>query len=115
MKSMRLMGVATTVCVAIVVSLQDSANAADKKKKPEPQIVKKILKVEYSIEKILPPNLVVTATGQVPSSGYKDAILVRVRYTTPPADGIQDYILFVVPPTKDLLRNNFCNLICLLE
>ncbi len=63
------------------------------------QIVKKIVKVDYAIEESNPPNLVVTVVGQVPTAGYTNVELVRVIYVTQPADGIQDYILFAVPPT----------------
>ena len=63
-----------------------------------PRIVGKILSVEYDIEKSNPPNLVVRATGQVPTSGYRDEQLVRAVYTKAPADGIQDYYLMATPP-----------------
>ena len=68
-------------------------------KKSEPRIIKKILKVAFAIEEIAPPNLVVTVSGQVPTGGYEKAKLVRVVYATPPDDGIQDYVLFAVPPS----------------
>jgi hypothetical protein len=77
---------------------QPSSLAQDEGAKKEPRIVKKILKVEFAVQEIAPPNLVVTVTGQVPTGGYQKAKLVRVRYETPPEDGIQDYILFAVPP-----------------
>ena len=69
------------------------------KKNPEPKIVGTILSVDYSIEKKIPPNLVVDATGQVPTSGYSKVQLMRVVYATPPEDGIQDYVLLAVPPS----------------
>lgn len=77
------------------------AEQKDGGKKSEPRIVKKILKVEFAVETIDPPNLIVTVTGQVPTGGYdKNKVnLVRVAYVTPPADGIQDYVLFAVPPS----------------
>lgn len=104
MNSLRIVSISTTVCLAVVVSLISSGVASgDEKekdqKKSEPQIVKKILKVEYVIEKINPPNLVVTAMGEVPTGGFEKVKLVRVVYITPPEDGIQDYILFALPPS----------------
>ncbi len=63
------------------------------------QIVKKIIKVSYSMTKSNPPVIYVTVIGQVPTAGYTNAELVRVIYAAQPADGIQDYILFAVPPT----------------
>ena len=70
-------------------------------KKPGPQTVKKILDVKYAIQTINPPNLVVTAEGQVSTGGFdKDKVqLLRVIYAVPPADGIQDYFLVAVPPS----------------
>jgi hypothetical protein len=65
----------------------------------QPRIVAKIVDVQLTIEKINPPNLVVKATGQVMTQGYADVRLARVAYVAPPADGIQDYILFATPPS----------------
>ncbi len=63
-----------------------------------PAHVKTILNVEYAIEESNPPTLVVTAVGQVPTLGWKDAELIRRVYVAPPADGIWDYDLYAVPP-----------------
>jgi hypothetical protein len=65
------------------------------------QTAGKILRVDFSIEESNPPNLVVTAVGQVPTGGYdpKKVTLQRVAYVAPPADGIQDYKLTAVKPT----------------
>jgi hypothetical protein len=63
-----------------------------------PEIVGNIVKVEMTIEEIAPPNLVVTATGEVPSAGFTMPQLNRVVYVKPPVDGIQDYFLTAVPP-----------------
>jgi hypothetical protein len=70
----------------------------------EPVLVKKITKVRYGIEKQEPPVLVVHAWGEVPSGGWTGVDLVRVRYVTPPADGIQDYELKAVPPTGPAIQ-----------
>lgn len=78
---------------------QTSSFAQEEDAKKEPRIVKKILKVDFAIQEIAPPNLVVTVIGQVPTGGYQKARLVRVQYATPPEDGIQDYVLLAVPPS----------------
>ncbi|PHS05080.1 MAG: hypothetical protein COA78_15690 [Blastopirellula sp.] len=80
---------------AILSSLQATEVKADSKQKT----VDQILSVTYHIEKKNPPNLIVIATGQVPTSGYKNAILTKVEYVMPPADGIQDYYLTATPPS----------------
>ncbi|MBM3997920.1 MAG: hypothetical protein FJ297_00005 [Planctomycetes bacterium] len=109
MKSVLLTRIVTAACLAVGGFLLSSDIAAgeDKEKgemKAEPRIVKKILKVEYVEEEINPPNLVVTVTGEVPTGGFNKAKLVRVTYVTPPEDGIQDYILFAVPPTGPVIQ-----------
>ena len=58
-----------------------------------------ILKIDYSIQKSLPPTLVVTATGQVPTLGWTNATLHRRIYIVPPADGIWEYDLHATPPS----------------
>lgn len=60
--------------------------------------VRTITDVKYSIQKSMPPNLVVTAVGVVPTAGYKDVQLSRAVYVQAPADGIQDYSLTAVQP-----------------
>lgn len=65
--------------------------AADRKEK-EAETVAKITDIKIEILKSNPPKLEVTATGEVPRTGYK-AELIRVVYVTPPADGIQDCTL----------------------
>jgi hypothetical protein len=67
-------------------------------KYPEPGIVGKIISVTYSVEKTIPPVLVLDAVGEVPTGGFTGARLERVIYVMPPEDGIQDYMLFAVPP-----------------
>ena len=62
------------------------------------RIVKKICNVKYCYEETNPPDLLVEVTGEVPSGGFYKVKLVRVTNETPPEDGIQDYILFAVPP-----------------
>lgn len=88
--------------VAIAISFSLLANACGafaQDRKSEPRIVGKILAVDYVEEEIKPPNLIVTATGEVPTAGFTKPTLVRAVYVTPPADGIQDYFLMAVPPS----------------
>ncbi len=65
---------------------------------PGPQIVAKITQVDLAEQEINPPNLKVTATGEVNTGGYSKTRLVRAVYVQPPEDGIQDYFLMSVPP-----------------
>lgn len=62
-------------------------------------VIKTITKLNLEIQEIAPPNLVVVATGEVPTGGWKNARLVRVHYDKPPADGVQDFILMAEKPT----------------
>lgn len=80
------------------LNLQAAEPAADKP--AEAPLLKKILKVDLKIQTSKPPNLLVTATGEVNTGGYeKDKVtLTRVVYVTPPADGIQEYELRAVRP-----------------
>lgn len=69
-------------------------------KKPDRvQRVGKVLNVEYAIEKRRPPNLIVTATGEVPTAGWTQPTLVRRVYVQPPPDGIWEYDFWAVPPS----------------
>lgn len=65
---------------------------------PGPQVVAKITQVDVAEQEINPPNLKVTATGEVNTGGYSKTRLVRAVYVQPPEDGIQDYFLMSVPP-----------------
>ena len=70
----------------------------ERKKPDRAQRVKKILNVEYAVEKQVPPNLLVSAIGEVPTSGWTQPVLVRRTYVQPPPDGIWEYDLYAVPP-----------------
>jgi hypothetical protein len=87
----------TAVLIAMGGLLAASMAAADEPARKE--IVKKILDVELAVQESEPPGLTVMATGEVPTSGWENAVLVRVVYDKPPADGIQDYILFADRPS----------------
>ena len=88
---------AAGLAAAAVLGLSDPTAGQDAKK-AEPKTVATIVKVELAIQEIAPPNLVVTATGEVPTGGWSGAKLTRKTYVTPPKDGIQDYTLTAVPP-----------------
>ncbi len=60
--------------------------------------IKKIIDIDYSIEKSNPANLVVTVTGQVPESGWSKPTLSRREYIVPPADGIWEYDFYGIEP-----------------
>lgn len=101
MKTMRGLCLSAALCGLMLPMI---GSAEDKKAPPGPQVVAKILKVEHAEQETAPPNLVVTATGQVSSGGYAKPTLLRVTYATPPADGIQDYFLVAIPPTDPAIQ-----------
>lgn len=109
MKAVRLACIAILACMAAGVSWPSFGLIAmeDQEKesqKPEPITVEKILKVEFVIQEMAPPNLVVTVIGEVPSSGYESVKLTRVTYVKEPEDGIQDYTLTAVPPSEPAMQ-----------
>ena len=57
-----------------------------------------ITAIEYELQTSDPPNLIVTAHGQVPSGGWSNVQLIRRVYQTEPADGIWEYDLLATPP-----------------
>jgi hypothetical protein len=75
------------------------AGRADDKDKPKKVTVKKILEITYTLTKSEPTKLVVRAVGQVPTGGFTNVKLTRVKHTKPPKDGIQEYVLTAVPPS----------------
>ena len=82
--------------VALLALPQMGSGAEEKK--PKGVTVKQILEVTYAIQKTDPPSLIVKVVGQVPSGGYQDVKLTRVKHAKPPKDGIQEYMLTAVPP-----------------
>lgn len=92
------MKLASPLGLIVLMATAQAPTIAQDGAKKDPRIVKTILKVDFAIQESEPPNLVVTATGQVPTGGYQKSQLLRVRYEKPPEDGIQDYVLFAVPP-----------------
>ncbi len=92
-------GINLLVLLVSIGRADDKVAAQQGKEESQPQVVAKILDVEYVEEEIKPPNLVVTATGEVPTAGYQKPTLERVTYVVPPSDGIQDYFLRATPPS----------------
>jgi hypothetical protein len=64
------------------------------------QHVPEILSVEAQVLQRNPPTLVVTAVGQTPTTGWTNVQLVRRIYVTAPADGMWEYDLLGVKPTR---------------
>lgn len=92
-------GVKLLALLASIGLAVDTAVAQQSAQESQSPVVAKILDVAYVEQEINPPNLVVTATGEVPTAGYSKATLERVTYVAPPADGIQDYFLRATPPS----------------
>jgi hypothetical protein len=55
--------------------------------------------VYIAINKSNPPQLQISASGEVSSGGWKAPALVPRIYVTPPADGIQDLDFVATPPS----------------
>jgi hypothetical protein len=102
MKISRFLSLAIGVCLLVLMASIVFATEKTKAEpaEMEPQLVAKIVDVQYAEEEIKPPTLVVTATGEVPTSGYHDPKLLRATYLAAPADGIQDYFLIATPPSE---------------
>ncbi len=58
----------------------------------------------FSLNKSNPPELVVSASGTVSSSGWKNGNLSPVVYVVPPPDGIQDFDFEATPPEGMVLQ-----------
>lgn len=54
----------------------------------------------FHLDKSNPPQLAVSAAGQVSSSGWKDGVLTPMVYVMPPQDGLQDFTFEATPPTE---------------
>lgn len=55
--------------------------------------------VNLTLLKSLPPQLAITAFGEVSSGGWKNGTLAARHYFVPPADGIWDFDFVATPPT----------------
>lgn len=85
------------VAAAFTVAL---ATAQDKKPADEKkgEVLKTIIDVKADFDKDK-KTLTVTAIGQVPTGGWKDAKLIRRTTKDAPKDGIYEYDLTAVRPT----------------
>lgn len=64
-------------------------------------MLNKVLEVKrasYFTFRTNPPILVISAEGTVPTSGWRNAVLVPWIYIQPPADGLQDFDMAAEPP-----------------
>ena len=60
--------------------------------------VMSVTSVALQLRKSQPPQLVISVTGKVPTSGWKNGELLAWRYAVAPADGIQDFEFVATPP-----------------
>jgi hypothetical protein len=94
---------ATALSVAASVLLLAAASGEDKKPEekkgaPKGEVLKTVLDVSHVFDKDR-KKLTVTAVGQVPTGGWKDAKLTRRATKDAPKDGIYEYDLTAVRPT----------------
>lgn len=88
----------------LLVGLSSGMPAIEESRKEEPEKlvplkrVAEITDVKYELQTSEPPNLVVTALGNVPSGGWTEVQLIRREYLKEPADGIWEYDLLAKPP-----------------
>lgn len=94
MQSLGALGLAGVAGTA----LTPDATAHTEDPPPGVRRVAKILTVTHKIETSLPPNLIITAVGEVPTGGWTETQLLRRTYVTDPADGIWEYDLLSKPP-----------------
>lgn len=85
--------------LAVVASLLafPVASAEEKKEEKKGEVLKTVIdvKADYDKEK---KALTVTAIGQVPTGGWKDAKLTPRKYKDAPKDGIYEFDLTAVRP-----------------
>ena len=83
-----------------LLALVFSAGVVIAEDKKIPERINTILKIEYIIDKSIPPNLNVTAKGVVSTKGWERPFLIRREYKNFPADGIWGYDLLATPPEE---------------
>jgi hypothetical protein len=88
--------------LAMLASLFPSPPPARAQDKPREAVnlqrVAEITDVTFEVQTTEPPNLIVTAAGNVPTGGWTEVQLLRREYLKPPADGIWEYDLLAKPP-----------------
>jgi hypothetical protein len=86
------------VVLALTLASADDKKPEEKKDEKKGAVLKTVLDVSYTVDKEK-KTLTVTAVGQVPTGGWKDAKLVRREVKEAPKDGIYEYDLTAVRPT----------------
>ena len=86
----------TALAFALTATAEDKK--PDDKKEEKGVVLKTVLEVTYEFDKDK-KKLTVTAVGQVPTGGWKDAKLTRRATKDAPKDGIYEYDLTAVRPT----------------
>ncbi len=94
----------TMSAAAVVYFLTFTATAQDSEAISSKAVVANIKSVDIAEEEINPPNLLVTATAELPTGGYSDFVLSRAVYIHPPEDGIQDYFFHATPPSDPVSK-----------
>ncbi|WP_425081295.1 Kazal-type serine protease inhibitor family protein [Ruegeria arenilitoris] len=89
----------TIVSTLLLVFSVVSAGAQERVSK-----IPKVDSINYAVNKSNPPTLTIIALGTVSSAGWENGNLAPYHYTTPPADGIQDFDFFATAPTGDVLQ-----------
>lgn len=87
---------------ALILACSGKKSDGDAPKEPqvsEAKTVPTILTVKCAILKSAPPQLTVTAEGEVPTGGWTSPRLNRRVYITAPADSIVEYDFIAIPPS----------------
>jgi hypothetical protein len=62
------------------------------------QLVLEITEVNLALLESFPPQLQITVFGTVPSTGWKNPVLIPYTYIQAPPDGIYDFDFGATPP-----------------
>ena len=76
----------------------DVNKGSEQQQQQQQQTVPTIVSITCTVRKS-PPQLVVTANGEVPTGGWTGASLNRRTYVAAPADGIWEYDFVATPPS----------------
>lgn len=68
------------------------------------EYVYSVISVDLALLKSNPPQLAITAFGQVNSGGWKNGTLEMRYYVNPPEDGIQDLDFVAQPPVGNAIQ-----------
>ncbi len=84
--------------VVALIAIAAMSGCATSEPSAEPRRVMEVTEVKLAVLESQPPQLQITAIGNVPTAGWKDARLRPYTYVQPPPDGIYDYDFVAVPP-----------------